>query len=466
MAILRAYVLYDQDLDEIYGLQIVPVFLVVIAITIASFFLNATFAFAIMRPGAPIRPAFAEARTHMRQIAGFGVVVGFLLGIATTVAPRWGSPWFSIFLGGVIGLMMVAYIAVPARIIGAKPTYSRRERMVTTVVSGVLGVTVSLPPYLIGRLGFLMLGSKVLLIPGIILVAIGITLEAGATGAVRAIKLSAGLQQRSRPGSRRCTVRAMSGERDPRVDDYIGKAPEWQQEICQRVRELVLGADPEVEETIKRTIQPYYVLHGNICALQTTKNHVNVFLYCGGIVPDPRRDRHRRARRLDRAPDQDPPGRADQREGPRRDVPADHRQQPRGRLAEDQGRARTRLRATAPGSSGLSLASPSTPRARSIALEPRFDLLEVRGRRGLLVQVAALARLLDQRRGHRGRDDGDEPDALEHQDRADDPAFGVGGHDVAVTNRRHGLERPPHAHSQIRELVVVDDPDQRPLRPA
>ena len=100
MGILRAYVLYDQDLDEIYGLQIIPVFLVVIAITIASFYLNATFAFAIMRPGAPIRPAFAEARAHLGQIIGFGFVVGFLLGIATTVAPRWGSPWFSIFLGG------------------------------------------------------------------------------------------------------------------------------------------------------------------------------------------------------------------------------------------------------------------------------------------------------------------------------------------------------------------------------
>jgi hypothetical protein len=199
MGILRAYVLYDQDLDEIYGLQIVPVFLVVIAITTASFYLNATFAFAIMRPGAPIRPAFAEARTHMKPILGFGFVVGFLLGIATTVAPKWGSPWFTIFLGGVIGLMMVAYVAVPARIIGAKPTYSRRERMKTTVISSALGFTVALPPYLIGRLGFLMLGSKVLLIPGIVLIVIGVTLEAGATGAVRAIKLSAGLQQRSMP---------------------------------------------------------------------------------------------------------------------------------------------------------------------------------------------------------------------------------------------------------------------------
>ncbi len=80
MAILKGYVLYDQDLDEIYGLQIVPVFLVVIAGTVASFFLNATFAFAIMRPGAAIRPAFAEARTHLREIVRFRLRGGLPLG--------------------------------------------------------------------------------------------------------------------------------------------------------------------------------------------------------------------------------------------------------------------------------------------------------------------------------------------------------------------------------------------------
>ena len=40
-------------------------------------------------------------------------------------------------------------------------------------------------------------------------------------------------------------------------------------------------------ETIKRTRQPYFVLDGNICALLAVKDHVNVFLYDGGIVPDP-----------------------------------------------------------------------------------------------------------------------------------------------------------------------------------
>ena len=79
----------------------------------------------------------------------------------------------------------------------------------------------------------------------------------------------------------------MSYEPDPRVDAYIRALPAWQQEVCQEVRDLVHAADPEVTETIKRTVQPYFVLQGNICALLAAKDHVNVFLYDGAIVPDP-----------------------------------------------------------------------------------------------------------------------------------------------------------------------------------
>src|SRR6266566_9092678 len=73
---------------------------------------------------------------------------------------------------------------------------------------------------------------------------------------------------------------------DPRVDAYIGALPDWQQAICREVRDLVHSADPDVAETIKRTNRPYFVLHGNICALLAAKDHVNVFLY-DPIVPDP-----------------------------------------------------------------------------------------------------------------------------------------------------------------------------------
>jgi hypothetical protein len=80
----------------------------------------------------------------------------------------------------------------------------------------------------------------------------------------------------------------MSYVADPRVDAYIDALPEWQQAICRQVRDLVHDADPEVTETIKRSVQPYFVLEGNIAALLAAKDHVNVFLY-DPLVPDPDR---------------------------------------------------------------------------------------------------------------------------------------------------------------------------------
>jgi hypothetical protein len=73
---------------------------------------------------------------------------------------------------------------------------------------------------------------------------------------------------------------------DPRVDDYINSLPDWQQDICRRVRDLIHAADPDVTETIKRTNRPYFTLQGNICALLAARDHVNVFIY-DPIAPDP-----------------------------------------------------------------------------------------------------------------------------------------------------------------------------------
>ncbi|HEY2888934.1 MAG TPA: DUF1801 domain-containing protein, partial [Candidatus Limnocylindrales bacterium] len=44
---------------------------------------------------------------------------------------------------------------------------------------------------------------------------------------------------------------------------------------------------PDIEETIKRSTQPYFVDHGNVAALLAARDHVNLFVYDGGIVPDP-----------------------------------------------------------------------------------------------------------------------------------------------------------------------------------
>jgi hypothetical protein len=75
--------------------------------------------------------------------------------------------------------------------------------------------------------------------------------------------------------------------RDPRVDDYLVRLPEWQQQTLGRVREILHDADSEMTETIKRTVQPYFVLDGNVAAFLAARDHVNVFVYDGGLVPDP-----------------------------------------------------------------------------------------------------------------------------------------------------------------------------------
>ena len=194
MADLKAHVLHGHSFNVLRGPVLIPIILLIVAITVASFFLNGVFAFAIAQPGKPeIRPAVAQARRHLMPILVSGAVVGLLLALSTTVVTRWGRPWFTLSLGIVIGAMMVSYVAVPARLIGVKPTQSRRDKLTTSVVSSELGVTVCTPPYILGRVGLLMLGSKALLIPGIVLIALGVTLQAGATGAVRAIKMSASL---------------------------------------------------------------------------------------------------------------------------------------------------------------------------------------------------------------------------------------------------------------------------------
>jgi hypothetical protein len=194
---LKLHTLHGESFNVLRGPVLIPLVLAIVTITIASFFLNAVFAFAISQAGRPeVRPAVAQARQHLSPIIISGIVVGVPLALATTVVTRWGRPWFTLSLGIIVGVMMVCYVAIPARLIGVKlPNQSRRDKLAATGVNGALSAAVCTPPYVLGRVGILMLGSSapVILILGIVLLAVGVTLQAGATGSVRAIKMSATL---------------------------------------------------------------------------------------------------------------------------------------------------------------------------------------------------------------------------------------------------------------------------------
>ena len=202
---LKAHVFYGKTYHVVTGPARAAIVLAVIVITAASFFLNAVFAFAIVKPGPPqIRPAFREARSHLPIVLGSGAVVGLCLGLSTAVLTRWGLWWFALTLSIIIGVMMLCYVAVPARLIGVKtgrPGYSKRDKLTASAVGGVIGAVVCTPPYLLGRIGLLMLGSKALLIPGIAVFLTGLTLQAGTTSAVKAVKLGAKLASGRQPGA-------------------------------------------------------------------------------------------------------------------------------------------------------------------------------------------------------------------------------------------------------------------------
>jgi hypothetical protein len=200
---LKAHVLHGKTFHVLTGPIVIPLVLAVAVVTAASFYLNAVFAYAIAGQDPPaIRPAFTRAWSRRAGILAPGLAVGVLLGLSTVVVVRWGVFWFGLCLSIVIGIMMICYVAVPARLIGMKTNYPKRDKLAATAVGGIVGAVVCTPPYLLGRLGLIMLGSQALFIPGLVVFIAGLTLQAGATSVVKTVKMSAKLVSgHPRPGA-------------------------------------------------------------------------------------------------------------------------------------------------------------------------------------------------------------------------------------------------------------------------
>jgi uncharacterized membrane protein len=200
---IKLHVFRGKEFHIIRGPLLVPALLAVASVTAASFYLNAVFAFAISKPGKPeIRPAFVQARGHLGTITSYGFVIGIALGVAALVTQRWGLFWFGLSLSVVVAVMMVAYVAVPSRLAGIKSDRSRKDKLTAAAVGGAIGATVCSPPFALGRVAILMLGVRVLFVPAIILLAIAVVLQTGATTATKAVKFSAKLvtRQEAVPG--------------------------------------------------------------------------------------------------------------------------------------------------------------------------------------------------------------------------------------------------------------------------
>ncbi len=189
---VKIHVLHGKQFHVVRGPILIPLALAVTALTAGSFFLNAVFAFAITAPDSPeIRPSFRQARSHLSVILTWGVGVGLALSYSSLISARWGTFSFVLAQGIVVGIMMFCYVAVPSRIVGMpRKSGSRRDKLAATAVGGAVGAVICSPPYLLGRLGILMLGWRYLFWFGVLLIVIGVALQTGVTSAVKAVKMS------------------------------------------------------------------------------------------------------------------------------------------------------------------------------------------------------------------------------------------------------------------------------------
>jgi uncharacterized protein YdeI (YjbR/CyaY-like superfamily) len=73
------------------------------------------------------------------------------------------------------------------------------------------------------------------------------------------------------------------GKRDPRVDAYIQKAAPFAQPILREFRDIVHGACPGVEETMKWSF-PHFDYKGVMCSMAAFKAHAAFGFWKGSLV--------------------------------------------------------------------------------------------------------------------------------------------------------------------------------------
>jgi hypothetical protein len=172
--------------------------LILLAITasIAAFWCNTVFAFAITHPRPRIAPAARQARAHLVPIVLAGIVMGLALSLGAIVVPRIGSDLlYLIALVALYALMLVSFVVVPARILGVKKRRLQpKETVGRWTVGGALSAVAMTPGFLLDRAGLILLGIPHLHALGFILLSIGTALYAAGMSSVKAVKLSMKLE--------------------------------------------------------------------------------------------------------------------------------------------------------------------------------------------------------------------------------------------------------------------------------
>lgn len=190
---LKQHLLHGSAFEHLNLLERIVLIVGIICFTIAAFWCNAVFAFAIDQPPPPrVRPAWRRAREGRRLVVVWGLAVGGALAFATVAVPRFAGVWvFSLILSAVLGIMLISFVAVPARIIGVKRAkLPPKEALGRAAAGGTLSAVAMAPGFLLGRFGLILLGLHHFHFLGFVMLSIGTALYAAGMSSVKAVKLS------------------------------------------------------------------------------------------------------------------------------------------------------------------------------------------------------------------------------------------------------------------------------------
>lgn len=76
------------------------------------------------------------------------------------------------------------------------------------------------------------------------------------------------------------------GTRDPRIDAYIAKSADFAKPILKHLREVVHGACPDVEETLKWSSPTFMYAGGILCGMAAFKEHCHFHFWKGALMTD------------------------------------------------------------------------------------------------------------------------------------------------------------------------------------
>jgi hypothetical protein len=191
---LKRHLLHGGSFAHLTFFERLALAAAVVAYTIAAFWCNTVFAYAIDGPPPPrIAPAFRKARQGRRTVLAAGLVIGTALALAVVVVPRYVGVWlFSLTLGAVLAVMLISFVAVPARILGVKKQQKLppREALGRAAAGGTLSAVAMAPGFLLGRIGLILLGLQHFHVLGFALLSIGTALYAAGMSSVKVVKLS------------------------------------------------------------------------------------------------------------------------------------------------------------------------------------------------------------------------------------------------------------------------------------